>query len=814
MKLDTARRNARPDYRALFEGASGLYLALAPDLTIVAASDAYLRATMTQRHEIIGRPLFEVFPDNPADPTATGERNLRASIERVVRTLGPDIMPIQKYDVRRPASEGGAFEERYWSPVNVPILAADGTLAYILHRAEDVTEFVRLEEAHRLHGELAASLQSRAVELEEEVALRAEEVRAANYQVEEERAHALQARADRGEAEAAIQRSQRRAAQLLALADASMAANASLTMDALLQVVTDYARVITAAPAALACLAAPTDAPVTAISGRDTLSAESAATLLRDLDLTRLDEMAKRQRGSVVVAIDALQPSTGDSPASEAIGDRDQPSLLGAILAAPLTGRDRRHLGLLCLLARETGECTDEDEAILTQLAQVASAALENARLYAEAQEANRQARDAIRIRDEFLAAASHDLKSPLTAIRGQAQLLQRRARRGASSEELLPGLASIESASLAMAGQVDELLDITRLRMGEPLELHRAPTDLVSIAQRLVEGYQARTQSHEVRLDARCPALVGEWDSVRVGRVLDNLLSNAVKYSLGGQIQVTLDSAESPDTSAPSAGISTGGRWAIVSVRDEGLGIPEADLPRVFERFHRGGNVAGRIAGSGIGLTGARQIVEQHGGTMAVSSVEGQGSTFTVRLPLPDRESAPAVEPLSTSSPPPQARAEAATAERAGAEPGQGRVLVVDDDEHVRGVVAGLLRHEGFAVIEAADGAEALDLVEGTAPDLVVLDLWMPVMDGPTFARRYRAMVTCPVPIILLTGSDAEGQHATNLEVSGVLAKPFALEDLVALVRQSLRIGDPGCSSYTSRYSPSTVPSGVRVPP
>src|ERR1700745_4295332 len=105
-----------PDFRALFESAPGLYLVLTPDLTIVAASDAYLHATMTKRPEILGHKLFDVFPDNPNDPHATGVRNLRASLARVLEHRAPDAMAVQKYDIRRPEAQGGGFEERYWSP--------------------------------------------------------------------------------------------------------------------------------------------------------------------------------------------------------------------------------------------------------------------------------------------------------------------------------------------------------------------------------------------------------------------------------------------------------------------------------------------------------------------------------------------------------------------------------------------------------------------------------------------------------------------------------------------------------------------------
>jgi hypothetical protein len=119
--VGTVRGNVhRPDFRALFQSAPGLYLVLTPELDIVAVTDASLEATMTSREQIVGRALFEIFPDNPDDPDTTGVRNLRASLNRVRETRAPDAMPVQKYDIRRPESEGGGFEERFWSPVNTP----------------------------------------------------------------------------------------------------------------------------------------------------------------------------------------------------------------------------------------------------------------------------------------------------------------------------------------------------------------------------------------------------------------------------------------------------------------------------------------------------------------------------------------------------------------------------------------------------------------------------------------------------------------------------------------------------------------------
>src|ERR671938_884031 len=172
-----APRPAVPDlnFWAVFESAPDAYLLLAPDpprFTMVAANDARLRGTMTRREDVIGRALFEVFPDNPTDPGATGIRNLRASLDEVLRTGRPNRMALQKYDIRTP---DGEFEERYWDPLNSPVFDDHGTLIYIIHRVEDVTEQVRA--GQRLRA-LESAAEETAQRLTREARERQEEARA------------------------------------------------------------------------------------------------------------------------------------------------------------------------------------------------------------------------------------------------------------------------------------------------------------------------------------------------------------------------------------------------------------------------------------------------------------------------------------------------------------------------------------------------------------------------------------------------------------------------------------------------------------
>src|SRR5262249_41778479 len=131
------------DFRVIFDSLPGLYMVITPAFQIVAVSDAYLSATMTTRAEIKGRDIFDVFPDNPEDPSATGVKNLRASFNRVLQHKRRDVMAVQKYDIRR--SGALPFEERFWSPVNSPVLDENGEVKYIIHRVEDVTDYMRLQ---------------------------------------------------------------------------------------------------------------------------------------------------------------------------------------------------------------------------------------------------------------------------------------------------------------------------------------------------------------------------------------------------------------------------------------------------------------------------------------------------------------------------------------------------------------------------------------------------------------------------------------------------------------------------------------------
>ncbi len=220
-----------------------------------------------------------------------------------------------------------------------------------------------------------------------------------------------------------------------------------------------------------------------------------------------------------------------------------------------------------------------------------------------------------------LVAMVSHDLRNPLFLIKGTTELLRDQLAKLPNASGVAADLERVQRAASQMDRVIDELMDLAQLQAGHEIVLERRPTELVSLAQRAVEAHRHITDAHQITLQADVRELVGSWDERRLERVLGNLLTNAIKYS--------------PDGQKIAVSITREDHGAVLSVTDEGIGIPADELPHVFDRFYRGQSVAGVIPGAGIGLAGARHTIELHGGRIEVHSSDGHGSTFTVHLPL-----------------------------------------------------------------------------------------------------------------------------------------------------------------------------------
>ncbi|HYN89057.1 MAG TPA: ATP-binding protein [Ardenticatenaceae bacterium] len=310
-----------------------------------------------------------------------------------------------------------------------------------------------------------------------------------------------------------------------------------------------------------------------------------------------------------VFSPDVQREAPNYAPVSQAYGAK-------ALLAAPITAGEKR-LGVLVVFAPRAPIFADDDLELVKLLADQAAVILESRALIDEATRV-RAREEAARLKDDFLSAAAHDLKTPLTTLMAQAQLLERRAQRMPDAPADVPAIQRIVKESERLRDLVLELLDAARAEQGK-LVGTREPVDLGEIAREGCERhFSAR---HPCVLDTNGP-VVGMYDRGRIAQLLENLLENAVKYSPdGGEIRVR---------------VWPEGDAAHLTVADQGIGIPPEDLPRIFDRFHRGKNVDDRrFAGMGLGLFICRGIAEQHGGQISASSTPGRGTTFHVALPL-----------------------------------------------------------------------------------------------------------------------------------------------------------------------------------
>jgi signal transduction histidine kinase len=288
-----------------------------------------------------------------------------------------------------------------------------------------------------------------------------------------------------------------------------------------------------------------------------------------------------------------------------------------AYICVPITAHGQTLGAVAFILTAPERQFTATDVAFAEEVAQRAALALDNAYLY-------QQAQAAIVVRDQFLSTAAHELKTPLTALLGNVQVMERRNQReGSLPERERRAVHVIHTQTKRLSKMVATLLDISRFEQGK-LTIERAPIDICALVSRIVEEVLPSLTMHTVEFNLPDTVMIIDGDELRLEQVVQNLINNAVKYSPnGGPVKVR---------------VSQRGSMVCIDVTDLGIGIPAEDIPHLFERFYRASNTDDQhMSGMGIGLYIVQELVSLHGGSVAVESTERQGSTFTVRLPIKD---------------------------------------------------------------------------------------------------------------------------------------------------------------------------------
>jgi PAS domain S-box-containing protein len=439
------------------------------------------------------------------------------------------------------------------------------------------------------------------------------------------------------------------------------------------------------------------------------------------------------------------------------------------------------------------------------------AAGIASTRSYQQQQRRAEELAELDRAKTIFFSNISHEFRTPLTLIMGPVQELQRRL--GDADPQVREELEVIHRSGLRLGKLVNTLLDFSRIEAGR-MQASFEPADLAQVTADLASVFRSAVDRAGLVFEVDCPPLPepvyldrGMWE-----KVVLNLLSNALKFTFAGSIRIA---------------VRAEGGHAIVTVADTGIGVPEQEMPRLFERFHRIENARARSnEGSGIGLALVQELVQLHGGAITAASTEGSGTTFAIRLPFGDAHlPADALVPAgqaatvsATAEPfvqeamrwlpglvPDDAGAAAADRPHQAITPAGGadlvagtsrsplaRMLVADDNADMREYLARMLRTAGYQVTAVTDGQAALDAIRADVPDLVLADVMMPRRDGLGLVGALRADPrTASVPVVLLSARAGEEAAAVGLQAGAddYLPKPFAAVELLARVRSNLEM-------------------------
>ena len=400
-------------------------------------------------------------------------------------------------------------------------------------------------------------------------------------------------------------------------------------------------------------------------------------------------------------------------------------------------------------------------------------------------EEATQRAMSANRAKSEFLANISHELRTPMNGVLGMLDMVLDDQLPPAQREhlEISKGCANTLLALL------NDLLDLSKIEAGKML-LERIAFDVRLLAEDSTKAMNAKAVEKGIRLrflaDPAVPARI-MGDPLRFRQILTNLVSNAVKFTDHGQVDVDL----------AMGGGEPNQPWLRLTVRDTGLGIPSGKLSDIFEDFTQAdGSVSRKYGGTGLGLAITRRLVQMHGGTIQVQSRVGEGSTFTVEMPV--ETAAQADHAIGAAAGPNQGTVAAKTGSL-----GSGRLVLVAEDNAVnQRVVASVLSKQGFRVVLAGNGREALTAMNREPAEIILMDVQMPEIDGLTTARLIRENPAWRnVPIIALTAHAMHGDRERCLQagMNDYLSKPIAPMAIVDCVRRHL-LTQPAAATATDR--------------
>ncbi len=804
--------NPSPDFHALFCVSPYPYLLMDLDLTIIAANAAYLRSTGRTEAELLGRYVFDAFPQNPDDPGSTAMDEVRNSLLYAIESGQPHTTAFVRYSVPRETAQGKVFDERFWSTVHTPVKDADGKVAFVAQNAIDVTDLYRFNrDSHMAEVAQTPALKSGADHFSH-----AQMHEAMSRIINDERSH-LRNLFNQAPGFVAVLTGEQHVFEMVNEAYYQLVGHRELIGKPVWQALPEVqgqgyeelldrvtrsgepyvgrgiklrVQKVAGGPVSeryIDMLYQPvfgSDGKATAIfvQGHDVTDAitaqqaqqESADRLSDGMNAARMmvwdwDISTRRMEFSDNAALVLGRSENNIDLISESIHSEDAARLMRSRERAiaersgyqeivrfkrPDDGR------MLWLDIRGRVRCDGAGNPVA-----VRGVTLD----ITERMRAEEDLRDAHRRKDEFLAMLAHELRNPLAPISSAAQLL----RHARLDEARMRDITDIIIRQVGhITGLVDDLIDVSRVTRGL-ISTEKNPQDMQGIVNDAVEQVrptiEARRHSLTVGLPAQRLRIMG--DHKRVVQVITNLLNNAAKYTpQGGHIALQL---------------AQQGDWVTLEVRDDGIGIAAELLPRVFDLFTQGERSADRAQGGlGVGLAVVKSLAELHGGRVAVASDgPGKGSVFTLTLPLLDSAANGNLAHLV------ERQAEVASRPM--------RIMVVDDNPDAALMLSMLLEATGYEVITENSSQAGLERARTALPDVCLLDIGLPDMDGYELARQLSGLPGMGQSTLIAVTGYGQEQDRRKTREAGFhhhLVKPVDPAQLQALL--AARAGEEGAAA------------------
>ncbi|SHG54273.1 ATP-binding protein [Massilia sp. CF038] len=790
-----------PDFEALFRASPYPHMVVNRDLNFVAANDAYLRILGRVGVDLRGQYLFAAFPDNPDDPASTGIGLVRDSILRAFETGQPHTIAFVRYAIARETADGTVFDERYWSTVHTPVAGPDGQTAFVMQNSIEVTELYRFDR----DSHVASVAQAPRLAERPDHFYQAQMHEAMMRIVNDERSH-LRGLFNQAPGFIAVLSGERHVFEMVNQAYYQLVGHRELIgkpvwqalpevsgqgYDALLDGVYSTGEPFVGRNLKVQLQPVPNGPLIERfidvlyqpmknkegrvsgifVQGHDVTDAhtaqlaemESAERLSEGMNAAQMmvwdweigtRKMVFSDNAQLVLGrsegnIDVISESIHPEDAARLRSERERAIAECGGYREIVRFRRPDDGRMLWLDIRGKVRCDAEGKPF-----SVRGVTLDvTDRIRAE-----EDLRDAHRRKDEFLAMLAHELRNPLAPISSAAQLL----RHVRHSEQRLAEITDIIIRQVGhITGLVDDLIDVSRVTRGlisteqQPQDLHRIIGDALEQVRPLM---LTRRHQLSVELPANPVRIMG--DQKRVVQVLTNLLGNAAKYTPeGGIIDLSM---QYDDT------------HVHLRLRDNGIGIEPDLLPRVFDLFTQGERSADRAQGGlGVGLAVVKSLAELHGGQVsAASEGRGKGSTFTLTLPLLCAGPELAALPVEADVPGPQRPM---------------RIMVVDDNPDAACMLSMLLEQSGYSVSTENTPEAALARVAVEAPDVCLLDIGLPGMDGYQLARALRALPGMEgATLIAITGYGQEQDRRKTAEAGFQhhLVKPVDSAELGALLQ------------------------------